>query len=83
MSNSNITLDDLLAGQSSVLARIARDLEDMGDNHPTAGHNSQTSGHNSAGTHTSHTSGVSAAAPLPSVSAHPSDRDKVSGIDET
>lgn len=82
MSNSNITLDDLLAGQSSVLARIARDLEDMGDTHPTAGHNSQTSGHNSSGTHSSHTSGVSAAPPL-SASAHLGDQDKVGEIDET
>lgn len=82
MSNSNITLDDLLAGQSDVLARIARDLEDMGDSHPTAGHTSQTSGHNSAGTHSSHTSGVSAAPPLPA-SAHLGDQDKYSGADET
>ena len=82
MSNSNITLDDLLAGQSSVLARIARDLEDMGDTHPTAGHNSQTGGHNSSGSHTSHTSGVSAAAPLPT-SAHLGEQDPVSESDET
>jgi hypothetical protein len=82
MSNSKITLDDLLAGQSNVLARIARDLEDMGDNHPTAGHNSQTSGHNSAGTHSSHTSGVSAAPSLPSATTHPNDQDKASGADE-
>ena len=82
MANSNITLDDLLAGQSSVLARIARDLEDMGDTHPTAGHNSQTSGHNSAGSHSSHTSGVSAAPPL-SASVPLGDQDKGSAIDET
>jgi hypothetical protein len=63
MSNSKITLEDLLASQSSVLNRIARDLEEM-NGHPSAGHNSSTSGHNSAGTHNSHTSGVSSAPPL-------------------
>ena len=76
MSNSNVTLDDLLAGQSSVLARIAKDLEDMDGLHPTAGHNSSTTGHNSTGTHTSHTSGVSSAPALRAPSATSSDPDR-------
>lgn len=64
MSNK-ITLDDLLAAQSSVLTRIARDLEEADDHHPNmAGHYSQTSGHNSNGSHASHSSGVSAAPAL-------------------
>jgi hypothetical protein len=63
MSGKKITLDDLLASQSSVLTRIARDLEEM-DQPTMAGHFSSTSGHNSSGTHSSHTSGVSSAAPL-------------------
>jgi hypothetical protein len=62
MSNSKISLDDLLAAQSSVLTRIARDLEELDDRHPSMAHNSMTTGHNSSGTHTSHTSGVSSAA---------------------
>ena len=65
MSGTKITLDDLLASQSSVLTRIARDLEEMDSDQPTmAGHFSSTSGHKSSGTHSSHTSGVSSAAPL-------------------
>lgn len=63
MSNK-ITLDDLLASQSSVLTRIARDIEEFNDHPSMAGHNSYTNGHNSNGTHTSHNSGVSAAPPL-------------------
>ena len=60
--SSKITLDDLLSAQSSVLTRIAHDLEETDDRHPSmAGHNSSTSGHNSGGTHNSHTSGVSSA----------------------
>lgn len=62
MSSSKISLDDLLASQSSVLTRIARDLEELDDRNPSMAHNSTTSGHNSSGTHTSHTSGVSSAA---------------------
>jgi hypothetical protein len=62
MSNREISLDDLLAAQSSVLTRIARDLEELDDRHPSMAHNSMTTGHNSSGTHTSHTSGVSSAA---------------------
>lgn len=65
MSETKITLDDLLASQSSVLTRIARDLEEMDGDQPTmAGHFSSTSGHKSSGSHSSHTSGVSSAAPL-------------------
>lgn len=59
--SKKITLDDLLASQSTVLARIARDLETIDGSHPSMGHNSSTTGHNSSGTHSSHTSGVSAA----------------------
>lgn len=83
MSNSKITLDDLLAGQSNVLARIARDLEEMGDSHPTAGHFSTTTGHNSSGSHSSHASGVSAAPPLQLESANQIDNDQLSGTDES
>lgn len=62
MSGDDISLDDLLAAQSSVLNRIARDLEEMDGLNPSmAGHNSTRSGHTSSGTHTSHTSGVSSA----------------------
>lgn len=65
MSNSKVTLDDLLAAQSEVLNRIAKDLEgDLDGSLPTAGHNSMTSGHNSKGSHTSHNSGVTSAANL-------------------
>ena len=63
MSDNEITLDDLLAAQSSVLKRIASDLEMMDDSNPTMGHYSMTNGHNSSGSHSSHSSGVSAAAP--------------------
>lgn len=70
--SKKITLDDLLASQSTVLARIARDLETSDESHPSMGHNSSTSGHNSSGTHSSHTSGVSAAPPYV-----PTDNDKL------
>ena len=71
MGNSKISLDDLLAAQSSVLTRIARDLEELDDRHPSMAHNSTTSGHNSSGTHTSHTSGVSSAANFAPASSTP------------
>lgn len=83
MSKSDITLDDLLAGQSTVLARIARDLEDMGDKHPTAGHFSSTSGHTSSGSHSSHSSGVSAAPALRSSSALSGDQDVAKDVGES
>ena len=74
MSSDKITLDDLLASQSSVLTRIARDLEEMDSDHPAmAGHFSSTSGHKSSGTHSSHTSGVSSAAPLKRTESDSSD----------
>ena len=72
MSNSKISLDDLLAAQSSVLTRIARDLEELDDRRTNMAHNSTTSGHNSSGTHTSHTSGVSSAAKFASAADAPS-----------
>jgi hypothetical protein len=60
--NDKITLDDLLSAQSSVLSRIARDLEGSEERNPNmAGHTSSTTGHNSSGFHNSHSSGVSAA----------------------
>jgi hypothetical protein len=66
---NGITLDDLLATESTVLNRIARDLEERDFTETNmAGHYSSTGGHSSSGTHNSHTSGVSSAIPLHKIS---------------
>ena len=67
--DNKITLDDLLATESEVLNRIARDLEELDFTDTNmANHSSTTSGHSSSGRHISHTSGVSSAIPLHKIS---------------
>ena len=54
---TKITVEDLIASESAVLARLAEEFNHEGSRILQA-HNSMTSGHNSSGTHTSHTSAM-------------------------
>jgi hypothetical protein len=52
-AQSRLTLEDLLASESSVLRRLG---QEQTTNTPTTAHYSNTGGHNSSGGHSSHTS---------------------------
>ncbi|MFM0347884.1 hypothetical protein [Paraburkholderia sp. RL17-347-BIC-D] len=56
-ANASVTLEDLLESESSVLSRLAEELDGASTTN-MAGHYSNTNGHNSSGSHTSHTSAV-------------------------